>query len=205
MVQHPNTSAYQLQATAYEMWRISSSALPHEEALNRRIVSTAYYAVFRLVVDEGLNLIFAEAPMKPRVEQYYRGLFRHKLMVAVFNCYSNENKKVKKDIAENELLYTEEMLEEGNTIDHLGQTIFSHYRIKPDLVRLASCYRSLYDERIKADYYENNTYGYDYNFIKIVLDELDECFTLWQQLRQNSPETLIKVVWLMLHWEKLRN
>jgi uncharacterized protein (UPF0332 family) len=194
--------ADQLRATVHEMWRISNSDLAYEEALNRRIISTAYYAVFRLVVDEGLDLIFANAPMKSNVVKYYSGLFRHKLMVAVFNCYANENKKIKKDIAENELLYTEEMLEKVN---QTGLTILSHYQIKTDLVLLAKKYVRLYDERIKADYQTDNGKDYDYAFMRKVLDEMDEFFNLWQQLNDNSPETLIKIVWLMLHWEKLRN
>jgi hypothetical protein len=130
-------------------------------------------------------------------------------MVAIFNCYQNAtNKKIidiKEDkIFESELLYTTEMLEKVIQTNSSGKITFSHYQIKPDIVRLASLYPSLYDKRIKADYQTDNGSDYEIAFMQKVLDEMDECFILWEQLKKDNPPALIKLVWLMLHWEKLR-
>lgn len=172
---------------------LKAQGTPSSSVGYRRAVSTAYYAVFRLIIDDSIELLFNGSEQNEAVRRIFARQFNHGSMYATFNKLNGENPIEKSSkfwlsiLAEPAI---PKMNEKGNVkIDGKGKPVFEPvFPLKP-IITLAQLFNGLQEDRHKADYnmYES---AFDRIATQEVLINMDQFFDTWQHLRTTNLEII---------------
>ncbi|MCG3200028.1 MAG: hypothetical protein GHCLOJNM_04557 [bacterium] len=139
---------------------LSGSAGDPNEARRRRAVSTAYYALFHLLIDETSSEIARDEKVRSRVK---RG-FDHSTMKEASSSF------------------------EGGTLPEHIKGLPGGDRVPEDLRRIASLFRELQEGRHRADYDLAETFTP--TDAKDLVDKAEEAFLKWRDVRKTDSARL---------------
>ena len=154
-----------------------------EEARIRRCISTAYYAVFRLICDEGLDLLSPQSRM-----DYYRK-FGH-----------NEMEEVCRLLKQNDI-HGDNFLINFPVLLDTDAKRKDLFHPNPEIKILAEAFCELYNSRISADY-DMTKDIIAFADVDMVMDSMYSFFEKWETMKKDNPQTLKTFVMLLLFGKK---
>ncbi len=131
-----------------------------DEARQRRAVSTAYYALFHLLIDEASSRIATDGKVRSRVKR----AFDHSTMKEASSSF------------------------EGGTLPEHIRSLPGGELVPGDLRRVASLFRELQEGRHKADYDLAETFT-PTDAMDLV-DKAEEAFLRWREIRKTDSACL---------------
>lgn len=145
-----------------------------KQASLRRSISTAYYSLFSLLVDEAARAAVGGGPGKKLLRGYVIRTFYHKGMADVCRRFVNKNHSKK----------IEELL--------------PGHQISEDLVYIADTFCFLQDERTEADY--NFVRSYTKEYVNVIISDAKIVHEKYQAIK-NREETKIFLMALLVNWK----
>lgn len=167
-----NHIARDFKLLAHTIFSLNQTHKP-DEPIFRRAVSTAYYAVFRLIIDEGVILLFPNDNDHELTRQIFARHFEHKTVRSTLEQLSKP-------------VY-------GNKWKAYEPLFQSH---KPTLVILNQAFEYLQKSRTIADYETNNKITLQQAVS--VLSEMENFFLAWTSLQKDQKvlNTLVTLLFI---------
>jgi hypothetical protein len=169
-----------------------------QQALWRRVASTAYYAVFRLIIDDGVKLLFQNPMNEVSLQTFFSREFEHKKMLTYFGKYQM-NIYLEKIKAGDRIYNHDTMIREQAT-DEQGLPVFYTtqkpkmvWKPMPELKRLADCFVILQENRILADYDANHVFMLS-DMTSQILANADDFFLVWSRLSLPTKTILVALL-----------
>ncbi|KKZ11471.1 MAG: hypothetical protein TQ37_07085 [Candidatus Synechococcus spongiarum 15L] len=126
----------------------------------RRSISTAYYSLFSLLVDEAAVAVVGSGPKKRLLRGYVIRAFGHRSMANVCQGFAQKNP--------------------GQKI----RDVLADHRISDDLAHIANTFCSLRDERNEADY--NFARSYTKEDATIIFNGTKVAHQKWQNIKDDE-------------------
>lgn len=146
------------------------------QASLRRAVSTAYYSLFHLLIDEATIAMFGAGPQHRGHRQVLARAFSHQAMVEA--CKSFRGGVLPQAV-----------------VAAIGTTL-----VEPDLRKVASAFVTLQEERHRADY--NMALPFSKAEVLNLLVELDEATAAWRRVGRGGTARFFLMALPL--WDKLR-
>ena len=158
----------------------------NDEAGIRRCISTAYYAVFRLIIDDGLPLIFNTSV---DLQKVYARKVAHTTVKSICEALSKPTFDKNSNLVKFDSLFKNK----------------APFEVRDDIKILAKLFCELHNERESADYDTLIHFKVEKDPLAMV-KQMEKFFATWDQLKINDRESLTTLLGVfLLGTEKLRN
>lgn len=147
-----------------------------QQANLRRAVSTAYYALFRFLVDRSCRELIGVSSERKAYRDILARAFAHGEMSSVCKSFAS-----------------------GSLPQSIRNRLPATFRIAPELRRIAQTFVSTQEKRHLADYDPGETFARP--DVVAVLDRVDEAIQLWASI-QTSDEARFFLIYLLV-WGRI--